>query len=249
MAAPSGTIPTGAPGEPEAGSMGRIGAEETSWRNFICRSSHPVAAFFHIFFKAVALFLYMFGKIIGLDFVTIFVTSVLALAFDFWTTKNITGRLLVGLRWWVKIKEDGSNEWFFESAPALRVPQLDRNIFWWTLYATPLVWLIFASLAFISFSFDWFIVDLVAMGLTAANLVGYFKCSSDAQKRLRATLTSGAMTGLSYIPGALPAIGTTMLNFIGAGGLSSGGGARAGNQPVGGAAPRASAVAADAVPV
>lgn len=40
---------------------------------------------------------------------------VLLLAADFWTVKNITGRLLVGLRWWNKVNEDGSSEWVFES--------------------------------------------------------------------------------------------------------------------------------------
>ena len=40
---------------------------------------------------------------------------VLLLAADFWTVKNITGRLLVGLRWWNKVNDDGSSEWVFES--------------------------------------------------------------------------------------------------------------------------------------
>ena len=39
----------------------------------------------------------------------------LLLAADFWTVKNITGRLLVGLRWWNKVNEDGTSEWVFES--------------------------------------------------------------------------------------------------------------------------------------
>lgn len=29
-------------------------------------------------------------------------------AFDFWTVKNITGRLLVGLRWWSEIGKEGN---------------------------------------------------------------------------------------------------------------------------------------------
>jgi len=34
---------------------------------------------------------------------------------DFWMTKNISGRILVGLRWWNEVKEDGSEVWIFES--------------------------------------------------------------------------------------------------------------------------------------
>jgi hypothetical protein len=90
----------------------------TSWRNFICRSSHPVAAFFHIAFKAAALLLYLFGSfILRLDYVSAFVFCVLLLSFDFWTVKNISGRLLVGLRWWSNTKDDGATEWVFESHP------------------------------------------------------------------------------------------------------------------------------------
>ena len=34
---------------------------------------------------------------------------------DFWTVKNITGRLLVGLRWWNHIDENGQSKWIFEN--------------------------------------------------------------------------------------------------------------------------------------
>ena len=48
-------------------------------------------------------------------FIELFLTIVLLLAFDFWTVKNVTGRLLVGLRWWNKVEEDGTSAWVFES--------------------------------------------------------------------------------------------------------------------------------------
>jgi hypothetical protein len=36
-------------------------------------------------------------------------------AVDFWYTKNISGRLLVGLRWWEEIEEvSGKSIWVFE---------------------------------------------------------------------------------------------------------------------------------------
>ena len=48
-------------------------------------------------------------------FIELFLTIILLLAFDFWTVKNVTGRLLVGLRWWNKVEEDGTSSWQFES--------------------------------------------------------------------------------------------------------------------------------------
>lgn len=32
---------------------------------------------------------------------------ILAAAVDFWISKNIVGRKLVGLRWWIEFTEDG----------------------------------------------------------------------------------------------------------------------------------------------
>ena len=82
---------------------------------FIRQSRHPHAAFFHLFFKSLALLVYMFSGMFTSNFIFVCVICILLLAFDFWTVKNVTGRLLVGLRWWNYVKEDGSNEWVFES--------------------------------------------------------------------------------------------------------------------------------------
>lgn len=54
-----------------------------------------------------------------------------------------------------------------------------------------------------------------------SNLVGYLKCSSDAQKRLQSatSMATGAIGGLSAlaaVPGALPALGSSLLGMFGA---------------------------------
>jgi hypothetical protein len=36
-------------------------------------------------------------------------------AIDFWVVKNVTGRLLIGLRWWTDSNEKGNEVWKFES--------------------------------------------------------------------------------------------------------------------------------------
>lgn len=57
------------------------------------------------------LFLYLFTS----NFVLVFVVTILLLAFDFWTVKNVSGRLLVGLRWWNEVDEEGRGTWIYES--------------------------------------------------------------------------------------------------------------------------------------
>ena len=76
-----------------------------------------VACFFHLFFKGAALAMYLIGLLLLKNFVAGFIVCILLLAFDFWTVKNVSGRLLVGLRWWNEVKEDGTNVWVFESKP------------------------------------------------------------------------------------------------------------------------------------
>jgi hypothetical protein len=46
----------------------------------------------------------------------IFIIVMLLLAADFWNVKNVSGRLLVGLRWWNESNEDGNSLWVFETA-------------------------------------------------------------------------------------------------------------------------------------
>lgn len=54
---------------------------------------HPIVAFFHVFFRAAAVVVYMLCGIFGAGFVPSFVTVVILLSLDFWTVKNITGEI------------------------------------------------------------------------------------------------------------------------------------------------------------
>lgn len=76
---------------------------------------HPIALFFHLIFKLSAILLYLFASIFFKNFITVFVVIIVCLSMDFWTVKNITGRLLVGLRWWNNVDEDGKSNWVFEN--------------------------------------------------------------------------------------------------------------------------------------
>lgn len=70
---------------------------------------------FHLAFRILAIAVYLLCGWLVRSFVTSFVIIVLLLSIDFWTVKNITGRLLVGLRWWNYVDEDGESHWVFES--------------------------------------------------------------------------------------------------------------------------------------
>lgn len=80
-----------------------------------CHFRHPYVTFFHLFFRGAAIATYIFCGWFSDSFITSFVSVILLLSADFWTVKNITGRLMVGLRWWNHVDDDGVSHWIYES--------------------------------------------------------------------------------------------------------------------------------------
>ena len=65
----------------------------------------------------------------------------LLLAFDFWTVKNVTGRLMVGLRWESRMRDDGSSFWVYEALEdKSRISSIDSTIFWGAMWISPGLW-------------------------------------------------------------------------------------------------------------
>jgi hypothetical protein len=160
-------------------------------------SRHPGVALFHVLFKALAIAVYMFAGLFTSNFVLVCVVCILLLAFDFWTVKNVSGRLLVGLRWWNYVKEDGATEWVFEAAEdQSEIRALDKRIFWWALYVPIVAWPTFLFLAIVGLKLQWLIVIGAAIALSGANVVGYTKCSKEAQARLEGFSSGGAASML-----------------------------------------------------
>jgi hypothetical protein len=91
--------------------------------------------------------------------------------------KNVSGRLLVGLRWWNNVKEDGTNEWIFESLEDMsQIGYMDSRIFWWSLYVTPAIWAVFCFVSLLKFDLSWCVMCSIAITLSSANIYGYTKC-------------------------------------------------------------------------
>ena len=68
------------------------------------QSISPTALFTHIVFKAGGLFAYMF---LSTRYQPNTITEIVIFLYSigFWITKSITGRILVGLRWWSEGEE------------------------------------------------------------------------------------------------------------------------------------------------
>ncbi|KAJ1442873.1 hypothetical protein B484DRAFT_441912 [Ochromonadaceae sp. CCMP2298] len=165
-----------------------------SW--ILNQSKHPVTIVFHLLFKSLALFIYVFGSWITSNFIFTFVICIVLLAFDFWTVKNISGRLLVGLRWWSYVKEDGSNEWIFESLEDMaEISAVDSRMFWGGLYVSPLCWSLLLVVGVLRLKFEYMPIVGAALVLNLANIIGYLKCSSSAKEKVKSMMEQGMKQG------------------------------------------------------
>ncbi|KAA0154180.1 hypothetical protein FNF31_06075 [Cafeteria roenbergensis] len=222
------------PFEDDVQVSGEIGDEQTSWNNIICKSSRPSVAFFTVAFRFAALILYLLNGFVGMDYVTLFVVTVLLLACDFWTIKNVSGRLLVGLRWGTRVTETGQTEWYFLTHPerAGNAKPVDSRIFWLSLFLAPLLWLLLGVAALLSFSLDWLVLCSFALALTGTNTYGYYKCSAAARQRLQQALADSAIKA-AVGGGGGSAFGTALISsmFGSSGAQPASGGAAAAAAP------------------
>jgi hypothetical protein len=167
--------------------------------NFLSHAHNPKIVFFTLFFKGLAILLFLFLGIFGVSDSSIFIIVVILNALDFWFVKNVSGRVLVGLRWWNEVKENGSEIWMFESENEKKATSIDTTIFWMSLYITPCFWAVFIFLEMIGLRFMWFLLCIISFILTFSNTFGYFKCSRDQKKKIKGFLSEKKTEGLTKI--------------------------------------------------
>lgn len=167
--------------------------EDTGRKSKKTKIKHPVASFFHLFFRVAAILVYLLCELLSSSFIACMVTIILLLSCDFWTVKNITGRLMVGLRWWNQVDDDGKSHWVFESRKGTG-KQLgsdsESRIFWLGLIVCPILWVIFVFSALFSFKIKWLAVVIMGVVLQGANLYGYVRCKVGTKTNLKNMATN-----------------------------------------------------------
>lgn len=143
------------------------------------RIKHPVVTFFHLLFRTLALIAYLLCGWFSDSFIGSFVAIILLLSMDFWTVKNITGRIMAGLRWWNYVDDEGQSVWMFEAAKQeenLRFSRAEIQIFWAGLVAFPVVWVCLFFTALFTFKLKWMVLVVIGLFFTVSNLVGFLRC-------------------------------------------------------------------------
>ncbi|CAG03045.1 unnamed protein product [Tetraodon nigroviridis] len=153
---------------------------------------HPVASFFHLFFRVAAILTYLFCEFFSGSFIASMVTIILLLSCDFWAVKNVTGRLMVGLRWWNQVDDDGRSHWVFESrkTSGKQASDSESRIFWIGLVVCPGIWVILAFSTLISFKIKWVPIVIMGVVLQGANLYGYVRCKVGGKTSLKNMATN-----------------------------------------------------------
>ncbi|TNN03373.1 hypothetical protein fugu_000402 [Takifugu bimaculatus] len=168
-------------------------ADEDVGKRSKSKIKHPVASFFHLFFRVTAILTYVFCEFFSGSFIACMVTIILLLSCDFWTVKNITGRLMVSLRWWNQVDDDGRSQWVFESRKTSgkqQASESESRIFWFGLIVCPAIWVILAFSTLISFKIKWVPVVIMGVVLQGANLYGYVRCKVGGKTSLKNMATN-----------------------------------------------------------
>jgi len=168
--------------DPDRRTVSSLSADRVVMQKQGRRPSHTTVVVLHLAFKIIALVVYIFGSLVSKSFIGVFITIMLLLSADFWIVKNVSGRLLAGLRWWSTVNDDGKVKWIYESwtEEERQLAQITKsgeaNLFWVSLITCQLFWLLFAISAMVSFNLKWVLLCALSLVLNGANLLGYIKC-------------------------------------------------------------------------
>ena len=152
--------------------------------DFIKKSKSPQVALMTVSLKLLALIIFLFFNIFTSNEALVMIIVISLIAADFWYTKNISGRILVGLRWWNNYDANTQeNTWKFESKNEIKEPNIDRKTFWFSLYGFAGIWLILFIWECIMFNFNWAFLCLISLVISGTNVYGFFRCSKVQQQK------------------------------------------------------------------
>lgn len=172
----------------------------------IAASSHPMISLLHIVLKIVVVVVYVVFPLFSSSFFIKEIVVILA-GIDFWIVKNITGRLLVGLRWWVDFEENGDERWKFEcKVNENNINPADEKIFWWTLALFSLIWFLFVIANVISLGITNVMICSFCLAMTGFNLYSYYRCSKAQSENIKKlAMQYGAGMAAKFMYGSIVA--------------------------------------------
>ncbi|KAF9480066.1 DUF846-domain-containing protein [Pholiota conissans] len=169
------------------------------------QSSHPLALFFLYFFRIGAIAVYVLSEWFTTNFVLTTVIVVVLLAMDFWNCRNVSGRTLVGLRFWNQVDDDGESYWVFESRdPSRPANPVDAKMFWVAIYLFPTLWIALLIVSLLKFGLSFIPIIILALVFNFTNAIGFTYADRDAKQKWANSVSGGAWgLGLGGIGGQI----------------------------------------------
>lgn len=166
------------------------------------QSAHPLALFFLYIFRIAAIVVYIMCGWVTDNYVLSTVVVVVLLAMDFWNCRNVSGRTLVGLRFWNQVDEDGDSYWVFESRdPSRPANPVDSKMFWTAVYSFPLLWVALLIVSIVKLNFSYVPIVILSLVFNFANAIGFTYADRDAKQRWANSAVGG--WGIGGIGGQL----------------------------------------------
>jgi hypothetical protein len=78
-----------------------------------------------------------------------------------------------------------------------RYDTFERKVFWATLIAAPLFWILLVSTAFLTLQWQWMVVAGIGAGMTLTNLYGYLRCKWNSTQEMTNYFTKWAFLSVS----------------------------------------------------
>jgi len=169
------------------------------------QSAHPLALFFLYFFRIAAIAVYILCGWFTNNYVLSTVIVVVLLAVDFWNCRNVSGRTLVGLRFWNQVDEDGESYWVFESRdPSRPANPVDSKMFWIALYVFPLLWAALLIVSLLKLGFAFIPIVILALVFNVTNVIGFTYADRDAKQKWANGVAGGSWAlGIGGIGGQI----------------------------------------------
>ncbi|GAA5898146.1 hypothetical protein JCM8208_000164 [Rhodotorula glutinis] len=165
------------------------------------QSAHPVALFFLYAFRCAAIATYLLCGFFVSSYVFSTVLVVVLLSLDFWTVRNVSGRVLVGLRFWNQVDDDGTSFWVFESrSPEQPANAVDAKMFWIAMYSFPAAWILLLFVGLLKFNISFLPIVMLALVFNVTNTIGYTYgapplTDRDAKRRWATGMAAQGMLG------------------------------------------------------
>ncbi|KAM0793543.1 Golgi apparatus membrane protein tvp23 [Microbotryomycetes sp. NB124-2] len=165
--------------------------------SILSQSAHPVALICLYLFRSLAIATYLLCGFFSSSYVFSTVLVVVLLSLDFWTVRNVSGRILCGLRFWNQVDEEGSSYWVFEHrSPDQPSNAVDQKMFWIAMYTYPAAWVALLFIGLLKFNISFLPIVILALVFNLINTIGYTYADRDAKRKWAAeSAATGMMQG------------------------------------------------------